>query len=279
MAQRERANDNELLEGLLLTQQAKRRDEGGAVKVGVYDDAPARTATTTTTTMADAGAKQTDLVRWGPIMAGLFAALATLITLATLGIAIGLSSFDANAPLSNFGIGAGIWGAISALIAFLVGGWIAGRASAFSGHTSGILNGAMVWFVAIPLLLYLLGSGVGSLVRTAGSVAGTAVQAGAAAAGGAAQNPALQQTEQAAVNNPTTQAAGAGAIQAAQATASAIASQVTPERVETAVNNAGPAAWGTLLSLGLAAAAAIGGGYLGSRPRDPVVIRRSTART
>ena len=260
-----------------MTQRDAKREDGGAVKVGVYDDKPTRTATTTTT-VADAGMKPSDLVRWGPVMAGLFAALATLITLATLGIAIGLSSFDANAPLGNFGIGAGIWGALTALLAFLVGGWIAGRASAFSGRTSGILNGAMVWFVAIPLLIYLLGSGIGSIVRTAGSVAGTAVQAGAAAAGGAAQNPALQQTAQAAVNNPTTQAAGADAVQAAQATASALAAQVTPERVETAVNNAGPAAWGTLLSLGLAAAAAIGGGYLGSRPRDPVVVGRTTTR-
>jgi hypothetical protein len=278
MAQHERANDNELLKELLMTQRDAKRDDGGAVKVGVYDDKPARAATTTTTTMADGGTKPTDLVRWGPIMAGLFAALATLITLSILGIAIGLSTFDANAPLSNFGIGAGIWGAISALLAFLVGGWIAGRASALTGHSNGILNGAMVWFVAIPLLLYLLGSGVGSLVRTAGSVAGTAVQAGAAAAGGAAQNPALAATAQAAVNDPTTQAAGADAIQSAQATAQAVVGQVTPERVETAVNNAGPAAWGTLLSLGLAAAAAIGGGYLGSRPRDPVVVSRTTAR-
>ena len=141
------------------------------------------------------------------------------------------------------------------------------------------MNGAMVWFVAIPLLLYLLGSGIGSIVRTAGSVAGTAVQAGAAAAGGAAQNPALAATAQAAVTNPTTQAAGADAVQAAQATAQAVVGQVTPQRVETAVNNAGPAAWGTLLSLGLAALASIAGGYLGSRPREPVVVSRTTART
>ena len=59
-----------------------------------------------------------------PVSTALFAALATLIGLGVLGIAIGLSSFDANNVTRSLGIGAGIWGAISALLAFLVGGWI-----------------------------------------------------------------------------------------------------------------------------------------------------------
>ena len=58
-----------------------------------------------------------DLVRWGPVIAGLFAALATLASLTVLGLAIGLSSYTAGDQASSFGIGAGIWGAISALIA------------------------------------------------------------------------------------------------------------------------------------------------------------------
>jgi len=211
--------------------------------------------------------RRKDLVRWGPVIAGLFAALATLATLTVLGLAIGLSAFDAGDQASNFGIGAGIWGAITALISFFVGGWMAGRTSALRGTNSGILNGAMVWFVAIPLLLYLLGSGIGALARTAGSVAGTAAEvAGStagAAAGQAADNPATQATAQAGVQ---------GAGQAVQATASALGDQVTPGRVEDAANTAGDAAWGTLLSLGLAAAAAVAGGYAGARPGKDTMI-------
>ena len=233
------------------------------VAVGVYD-----TNTTRTVSTPAVGVKPTDLIHWGSIIAGLFAAMATLITLAVLGIAIGLSSFDASAPLGNFGIGAGIWSAVTALLAFGIGGWLAGRSTAVRGTTSGILNGAMVWFVTIPLLIYLLGSGIGALVSTAGSVAGTAVQAGAAAAGAASNNPSLQQTASAAASNPSLQTTAQGAVQAVQGTAQAVAGQVTPERVENAVNSAGPAAWGTLLSLGLAAAAAIGGGVLGARAQD-----------
>src|SRR3954470_22240757 len=104
---------------------------------------------------------------------------------------------------------------------------------------------------------------MGALARTAGNVAGTAVQtAGStarAAAGQAADNPAAQ----------TTAPAGAATIgTAAQATAHARGGHVTPLRVESAANTAGTAAWSTLRSLGLAAAAAIAGGYLGAR-RQP----------
>jgi hypothetical protein len=209
-----------------------------------------------------------DLVRWGPVIAGLFAALAALATLTVLGLAIGLSAYNAGDSASSFGIGAGIWGAISALISFFVGGWMAGRTSALRGTNSGILNGAMVWFVAIPLLLYLLGSGIGAVVRTAGNVAGTAAQAAGsaagAAAGQAADNPATQATAQAGASNLG---------QAAQATAQALGDQVTPSRVEEAADTADNAAWGTLLSLGLAAGAAVAGGYAGARPRKDTLVR------
>jgi hypothetical protein len=228
-------------------------NEHGAEKVGVYETNP-RT-TTARSTAAPLETKPTDLVRWGPVIAGIFAALATLITLSVLGIAIGLSSFNYGDPASNFGIGAGIWGAISALIAFLVGGWIAGRGAAFNGRTSGIMNGAMVWFVAIPLLIYLLGSGIGALARTAGNVAGTAATVAGQTVDAAADNPALEATAQ-------------SATQAIQATAQAVAGQVTPQDMNEAADTGANAAWGTLLSLGLMAGASILGGYLGSRPRD-----------
>lgn len=208
-----------------------------------------------------------DLVRWGPVIAGLFAALSTLAALTLLGVAIGASAFEPGAEARNFGIGAGIWGAITALIAFFVGGLIAGRTSAVKGSNSGIMNGAMVWFVTIPLLLYSLGSGLSALARTAGSIAGTAAEVAAPAAGAAADNPAAQATAQAALPD--------GA--AVQATAQALTDSVTPQQIDQAANTTANSAWGTLLSLGLAAAAAIGGGYLGARtPTTTTTPRRAT---
>lgn len=234
---------------------------------------------TVNTTVARTGdavpARPVDLVRWGPIIAGIFAALATLITLTVLGLAVGASTYTPGANLGNLGIGAGIWAGISVLIAFFVGGLIAARSAAVSGTGNGILNGAMVWFVAIPLLIYVLGNGVGSLVGTAGNLAGGAVQAGASTAG---------QVGTAVAGNPTAMAtaatAVAGGLQGAQATAVAAATavNVTPAGVASTTGNT---AWGVLLSLGLAAAAAILGGWLGARPMPmgPVTVRQTTTRT
>ncbi len=71
-----------------------------------------------------------DLVRWGPVIAGIFAALATLVTLTILGIAIGSATYEAGDNLGDIGLGAGIWGAISVLISFFVGGLLAARTAA-----------------------------------------------------------------------------------------------------------------------------------------------------
>ena len=161
-------------------------------------------------------------------------------------------------------------GGAHALISFLVGGWVAGRSAAFNGTTSGIMNGAMVWFVTIPLLIYLLGSGIGALARTAGSVAGTAAGVAGHVAGGAASaadDPALQATVQAAGDDPALQATAQALGQSAQATALALGQAATdPNNINQAAETPADTAWGTLLSLGLAAAA-IGGGYLGAHPR------------
>jgi hypothetical protein len=260
-----------------MTERERLREERGAVQAGAYTT-PERTthATASRRVDDDVEVRPTDLVRWGPVLAGLFSALATLVTLSVLGLAIGFTSYDPGDPGRAFGIGAGIWGAISALLSFLVGGFIAGRTAAFSGRSSGIMNGAMVWFVTIPLLIYLLGSGIGALARTAGNVAGTAAGVAGQVAGGAAaaaDDPALQATAQAAGNDPALQATAQALGQSAQATAQALGQAATdPQNVEQAADTAANTAWGTLLSLGLAAAASILGGYLGARPRDRVRV-------
>lgn len=201
----------------------------------------------------------TDLIHWGPVIAGIFAALATLITLAVLGLAVGLRSFDPGDPAGAFALGAGIWSAVSALIAFFVGGWLAGRSAAERGTSSGIMHGAMVWFVAIPLLVYMLGSGLGALAQTAGSVTNSALQASGQVVGQASTDPAMQATAQAAAQQ---------AVPAAQATVQSLQATVTnPQNIERTANSASNTAWGTLFSLGLAALASIMGGYLGAKPR------------
>jgi hypothetical protein len=117
-----------------------------------------------------------DRVRWGPIFAGLVAAMSTLILLSLLGLAIGLTAWDGTGALANFGLAAGIWGAVSALLAFMLGGWVAARSSAVGGQGTGAFNGAMVWALTLTFMLFLIGGGVGPLLGMAGTeVTGAAV--------------------------------------------------------------------------------------------------------
>ena len=198
----------------------------------------------------------TDRVRWGPIIAGLFTALSTLALLSVLGIAVAGTAYDPGDQARNFGIGAGIWGAVSVLIAFTVGGWLAARSAAVRGGNNGLLNGAMVWAVAIPLLLYVIAGGA---VRTAS----TAVQTGAQAAAQMSDEAMTASARQGA-QDLANQAQGA----AGNAADRASAAMSDPANQEAVADTTARTAWGTLVSLLLALGAAALGGYLGARRTD-----------
>ncbi|MDQ3548486.1 MAG: hypothetical protein M3439_06660, partial [Chloroflexota bacterium] len=111
-----------------------------------------------------------DRTRWGPIVAGLLTAVVTLLVLTVLGLAIGTSAFEPDtADGSTVGTAAAIWGGVSALIAFFVGGWVAAKSSAIDGDGAGALNGFLVGVAAIVLILWLLGAGLGNLLGTVGN--------------------------------------------------------------------------------------------------------------
>ena len=217
-----------------------------------------------------------DRVRWSSVLAGLFTTLASMIVFTVLGLAIGLSTFDAQNP-GSFGIGAGIFGAVSAIISFALGGYVAARTTAVAGSGNGTLNGAMVWIVAIPLIVNMLGAGIGSLLGTATDVATTAAVTAAEVAA-----PVVQEAAEDVAANPAAQATVAEGVEAvatqAQGAAADIQEQVeniSPQDVENAARNVSGAAWGTLLALGLTLAAAAFGGLLGTRrfPTEVAQIR------
>jgi hypothetical protein len=199
-----------------------------------------------------------------------------LIVLTIVGLAIGFSKFQPGDSAGSVLIGTGIWGAVSVLIAFFVGGGTAARTAAVHGRGNGMLNGAMVWMVAIPLLLYTLVGGIGSLLNTvtstvagaAQAVAPVAAEAGQAAATAVAQTPGIAATAGAAGDQlaPTVQAVGTAV------------SSVPPQAVEEAANNASRASLGVLLWLGLGLLASVIGGAVGSRSDDFVVRTTSTER-
>jgi hypothetical protein len=206
-------------------------------------------------------ATPTDRVRWGPIIAGLFAALSTLAVLTVLGIAVAGSAYDPGDSARAFGIGAGIWSAVSALIAFFIGGWLASRTAAVRSEGSGVLNGAMVWVVAIPLMLYVVMGGIGSLFKTAGSAVATGTQAAAAASNR--------------VSDDQAQTASAKMQATTQQLGDRVQQQVSnPDNQREAAHTTAKGAWGTLVSLLLGLAAAAFGGHVGSGARRDPALRR-----
>jgi len=178
----------------------------------------------------------TDRVRWGPIWAGLLAAFFTLLVLSLLGLAIGASTVNAGQAAQgtanqNAGQYSAIWAGISAILAFLVGGYIAGRTAAVHERGWAALNGALVFLLALPILLWLASQGLGALIGNASNIAG-----------------------------------GLG-INLGQigATATGAAKSITPAQAQQAADTARNTAWGTLIGLLLGCGAAALGGTLGTR--------------
>jgi hypothetical protein len=116
----------------------------------------------------DPGARTTfhgDRVRWGPVIAGLFSAITVLVILAILGLAVGLTALETTeTDQRTIGTAAAIWGGASALIAFFIGGWVAGRNAATPGDSPGLINGLMVGVTTVVLMLWLVGTGAGNLL-------------------------------------------------------------------------------------------------------------------
>jgi hypothetical protein len=122
-----------------------------------------------------------DRVRWGPILAGMATALTTLLLMSLLGLAVGLTVVNAgtaaaegNVP-DGLGRNAAMWGALSSVLAFLLGGWVAGRSAAVFDRNWGALNGALVFLVAVPFILWLASQGVGSVLGTLGGFVGNLI--------------------------------------------------------------------------------------------------------
>ena len=177
-----------------------------------------------------------DRVRWGPIWAGLLSAFFALLVLSLLGLAIGASTVNTGAAVQgtgnqNAGSYSAIWAGISAIIAFLIGGYVAGRTAAVHERGWAALNGALVFLLALPLLLWLAMQGLGALIGNASHIAG-----------------------------------GLGVnLGQLGATASGAAKSITPAQAQQAADTARNTAWGTLIGLLLGCGAAALGGTLGMR--------------
>jgi hypothetical protein len=117
-------------------------------------------------------------VHWGPVFAGLLTAIAAMTLLSLLGAAVGLTAFNAGTAAAQGGPppdaarNAGIWEGIAAILSFALGGYVASRIAGLIDRNWGAFHGAMVFFMAVPVMLYLAGSGLGSVMGGMGAYLG-----------------------------------------------------------------------------------------------------------
>lgn len=126
------------------------------------------------------------VARAGGVVAGVFTSLATLILLGEIGMAAGLSAYDGGDRAAAYALGAGIWGIVSAILAFLVGGYVAARLGRPVPGRAGAMHGALVWAVAVPVIGFVAAVLAIGTVTAAGVTTIAAVQADPTAAAEAA---------------------------------------------------------------------------------------------
>jgi hypothetical protein len=118
-------------------------------------------------------------ISWGAVLAGAVIVIAVHLSLSLLGLGIGLSTIDPAAGdtpgATSFGLGAGIWWVVSNLIALIIGGYVAARLSGMPVRGDGIIHGVLTWAVTLLITIYLLTTGVGTLIGGAFNVVGNAV--------------------------------------------------------------------------------------------------------
>lgn len=205
-----------------------------------------------------------DRVRWGAIIAGVVTAFAVLLFLTTIGIALGLSALGGANDTSGWGTTAGIYGAITLLLAFFIGGWVAARAAAPSPESNGVFNGFLTGAAILLLLLWLATSAItGALGFFAGTVSDIATAASnvAPAVTDAVDPQAVGDVAPAvedAVDNPQ-----AAVTEVTEQVEAVIPDNPAAAAAEVASEDIAPGAWGTAIAMLLALVAAALGGLVG----------------
>ena len=149
------------------------------------------------------------------LIGGVLAALATQLLLMLLGAAIGLTAFEPSENvLKGVGIGFSVWLVISLSVSAFVGAWTTVALSHNADRRSGLLQGFVLWGALSCVGAWMIGGAVQSLMSGVAGVVGGAVSSAAQspAAGQVTRDELKQQAGRAAaeargkVNAPETAA-------------------------------------------------------------------------
>jgi Sec-independent protein translocase protein TatA len=195
-------------------------------------------------------------IQWGPIVAGVLGALIVFLLLTVLGIGIGASALGPRNQAGDIGTWAAIWGGITAIVAFGIGGWIAAATAAVEGSFAGLMNGLMVGAAGLLLIIWLTADGIGNLFGTIGSNVGGIV------------NAAQQTAQQQGISPQQAQQEAQQQAQQAQQQAQQTLAQANNPQTFDAIRKA---AFGTFIGVLLPLLAAGLGGLLGQHERADLV--------
>jgi hypothetical protein len=105
-------------------------------------------------------------INWSAVWVGALAALAVALLTSLIGTALGAHQVGPGrgiARWSDIGLGALIFTVFGAFFSFVVGGWVTGKINGYRRAETDMLHGAIVWLVAVPVLVLLAALGAGNL--------------------------------------------------------------------------------------------------------------------
>jgi hypothetical protein len=155
-------------------------------------------------------------ISWSAVLAGVVVSLVTQLILNLLGIGLGAATLDpaagaaGNPSVTSFSIGAGIWWALSGIIAAGAGGFTAGRLAGRPKESTAGWHGLTAWAFTTLLVFYLLTSTLGGIVGGAYRTMANAAGAVASTAGSAAQTAAMKAADPFASIEQSVRAASGG---------------------------------------------------------------------
>jgi hypothetical protein len=118
-------------------------------------------------------------VDWTAVWVGALAAVAAALLIGLIGAALGAHEMAPGRRIttwSDFKLAALVFSVAGAFFAFVIGGWVAGRLAAAVRSETAMLHGAIVWLVALPMLLLFAALGAGNFFGSwYGGLAGTPI--------------------------------------------------------------------------------------------------------
>ncbi len=105
-------------------------------------------------------------INWSSIWAGTLAAVALGLVFSLVGAALGAHQLGPGGRIarwSDVGVLALAFAICGAFFSFVVGGWVAGKINGYRKAETDMLHGAIVWLVAVPILVVFAALGGGAL--------------------------------------------------------------------------------------------------------------------